>query len=280
MLIISHRGASAYAPEHTFAAWDLALDMGADYIEQDLQMTKDGVLIVMHDESVNRTVRGGPAGCVRDLLHAELSGCEVGSWFNEAFPDRARAEFAREAIPTLDEVLARYSGRASFYIETKQPEAAPGMEAALLALLRRHGLLRPAAQDWRVLIQSFSEASLRRVHEMDPSLPLIQLIGRRQTVHGLDETLSRIAEYAVGIGPAWQFVDEQLVTTARRNCLEVHPYTVNDTVVMERLLALGVTGMFTDVPDVLRGLRPADESRGPNATAAAAAAYRMCRGTG
>jgi glycerophosphoryl diester phosphodiesterase len=282
MLIISHRGASAYAPEHTFAAWDLALEMGVDYIEQDLQMTADGVLVVMHDETLDRTARAGHAaspvtGHVASLTLAELRAFEVGSWFNDAYPERAQPAYAVQPIPTLEEVLIRYADRASFYIETKQPEEAPGMEEALLALLRRHGLLESAARDWRVLIQSFSEQSLRKVHALEPALPLIQLTGRRQPPHGTDVVMSRISEFAVGIGPSWQYVDERFAAAARRHCLELHPYTVNEPVVMQRLADYGVTGMFTDVPDVLLGLRPADEPRGPAATAEAAALYRRCR---
>lgn len=277
MIVIGHRGSSGYAPEHTFASWDLALTMGADYIEQDLQLTRDGVLVVMHDETLDRTA-SGCTGRVIDHDWADIRDCDVGSWFNVVYPERARPEFVGQRIPTLDEVLGRYRDRASFYIETKNPEEAPGMEEALLELLGRHGLRDAAAGEWRVLIQSFSERSLRKLHRMDPSLPLIQLVHRRwQTPRTIEGWLSEIADYAVGIGPSHTDVDAQLVTAARALCLEIHPYTVNDTADMERMSELGVTGMFTDVPDRLLALRPVDEPRGNAATAAAAAQYRLCR---
>jgi glycerophosphoryl diester phosphodiesterase len=277
MIVIGHRGASAYAPEHTFASYDRAMQLGADYLEQDLQMTKDGVLVVMHDETLDRTATGC-TGRVIDHAWDEIRGCDVGSWFNRLHPERARAEFANERVPRLDEVFARYGERASFYIETKNPEDAPGMEEALLELLDAYDLRAAAASEWRVLIQSFSERSLRKIHDLDPSLPLIQLVHARwQTPRTVEGTLRDVAEYAVGIGPSWKDVDGDVIAAARAACLEVHPYTVNDTAVMQRMSEIGVTGMFTDAPDVLLGLRPAGEPRGRAALSAAATRNRACR---
>jgi glycerophosphoryl diester phosphodiesterase len=278
MLVIGHRGAAGHAPEHTLASYDLALGMGVDYLEQDLQMTRDGILVVLHDETLDRTTGGTCRGRVIDRSLAELRDCDVGSWFNAAHPARAMPEYAGQVIPTLDEVLARYGERSSFYIETKNPDAAPGMEEALIELLDRHGLREPAASDWRVIIQSFSERSLRRIHELDSSLPLVQLIrGRWATSRTIRARLPSIAEYAVGIGPSWRDVDASLVDAARRLCIEVHPYTVNDPGAMERLAGIGVTGMFTDYPDVLLAQRPDDEPRGIPAVQAAAERHRRCR---
>jgi glycerophosphoryl diester phosphodiesterase len=278
MIVIAHRGASGYAPEHTFAAYDLALELGADYLEQDLQMTRDGVLVVLHDDTLDRTTNGVCRGRVIDHTLHQLRECEVGSWFNAAHPERARPEYVGEPIPTLDEVFARYAGRTSFYVETKNPVDAPGMEEALLALLDRHGLREAAASEWRVLIQSFSTPSLRKIHALDPSLPLIQLIRARwATARSIQARLPEMAHYAVGIGPSWRDVDAPLVAAAREQCLEVHPYTVNEPAHMQELTDAGVTGMFTDVPDVLLAQRPADERRGREALRAAAQRLRECR---
>src|SRR3954471_6678564 len=166
VLIIAHRGASGLAPEHTFASYDLALKLGADYIEQDLQMTSDGVLVVMHDEQLDRTT--DCTGVVKTKTLAEVKQCDAGSWFGP--------EFAGQRVPTLDEVFARYGARANFYIETKSPEIYPGMEEALLALLDKYKLRAPAASRWKVLIQSFSPESLLKIHDLDPALPLVQLL--------------------------------------------------------------------------------------------------------
>lgn len=249
MIIIGHRGASGLAPEHTFASWDRALEDGADYLEQDLQLTADGVLIVMHDDSLNRTARGpGCLGPVRERQWSEIRDCDVGSWFNEAFPDRARPEYAGQRIPTLDAVLERYRDRARFYIETKNPEAAPGMEEELLRLLRRHDLLPRRAGDHRVIIQSFSDRSLLHIRQLEPLLPLVQLFRSREISWTIRRRLDRVSAWAMGIGPNKDDVDAKLVAAAHDRGLVVHPWTVNDPADLDRLMALGVDGVFTDYP--------------------------------
>lgn len=253
-VVVAHRGASAYAPEHTFAAWDLAVEQGADYLEQDLQMTADGELVVLHDDTLDRTARGPADSCtgpVADKTLAQLRECEVGSWFNEAHPELADPAFADERIPTIDEVFERYGDDVRYYIEIKAPDASPGMEQALLDALDEAGLGEPGDGTPQVIIQSFSAESLRRLHELRPDLPLVQLLPVSGTP--IDPaTLDGIAEYAVAIGPAFANVDEALVDAAHERCLQLHPYTVDDPGTMTTLLDLGVDGMFTNAPDVLR----------------------------
>jgi glycerophosphoryl diester phosphodiesterase len=254
-LVIAHRGASAHAPEHTFAAWDLALAQGADVIEQDLQLTADGVLIVLHDDSLQRTARGpGCTGAVRDRPWAELRACDVGQWFNARYPERAQPAYVGLRIPTLDSVFTRYGATVRYHIETKSPEAAPGMEDSLLALVDRHGL-RAHARAGGVFFQSFSAASLQRLRALDSTLTLVQLLGSRLPAAPLPLTMATIAGYAQGVGPSARTVDSAFVAAARAAGLVVHPYTVNDPVEMRRLLALGVDGMFTDDPARLDSLR-------------------------
>lgn len=248
MIVIAHRGASGHAPEHTFAAWDAALGMGADYLEQDLQMTADDVLVVMHDDTLDRTT--GCHGRVREKTLAAIADCDAGSWFNERWPDRARPEFARLSVPTLEAVFERYAGSARFYIETKNPRAAPGMEEELLRLIRRHGLLENANDELpTVIVQSFSVASLRRLHALEPRLALVRLFGRHHTGFTLRRLLPRVAGYAFGIGPSRVDTDERLVRAAHASGLVVHPWTVNDPDEMRRFERFGVDGIFTDFPD-------------------------------
>jgi len=256
MIIIGHRGAAGLAPEHTFASWDLALEAGADYLEQDLQMTGDGVLIVLHDESLDRTARGARCrGPVRERTWAEIRDCDVGSWFNEVNPDRARPEYAGQTLPSLAAVFERYAGRGRFYIETKNPDAAPGMEEALIRLLGAHELLPREPGDDRVIIQSFSERSLLRVRELEPRLPLVLLLGRQEIGWTIRRKLRRIAAWATGIGPGKGDVDRKLLDTAHGLGLVVHPWTVNDPADLERFANLGVDGVFTDFPDRAAALR-------------------------
>lgn len=265
--VVAHRGASALLPEHTFAAWDRALEMGADYIEQDLQMTADGHLVVLHDASLERTVRGPASACegrVIDRTLEELRRCEASSWKVEQLREAgltaeadAVAALPTQRIPTLAEVFERYGtdGSVQYYIETKNPEEAPGMEAALVALLRRVDLYPDGPGDRTVLVQSFSAASLKSLHAEAPELPLVQLGGA-----GVDDVddpatvLGPMAEYAVGWGPSHRLITRARVAAAHAEGLVVHPYTINEAGRMQELLEAGVDGMFTDVPDVLLGL--------------------------
>lgn len=247
-ITIAHRGASGHAPEHTLRSYELGLEMGADYIEQDLQMTADGVLVVLHDDTLDRTAGpAGGSGRVKDLTIDEIAGCDVGRWFNHRHPDRAHSDNVGARIPTLREVFERFGRGARYYIETKTPSEAPGMEEALIAELERAGLLPDSASDWSVLIQSFSPESLRHVSDLAPNLPLIQLIEGPGPI--TDETLARVAGYAVGIGPDRKLVDGSLVRRAHALGLVVHPWTVNEANEMNRLLDVGVDGVFTDFPD-------------------------------
>jgi len=285
VLNIGHRGASGYAPEHTFASYDLAVKLGADYIEQDLQLTKDGVLVVMHDKTLNRTAtapEGVPArycrGPVSNRTLEQIKQCDVGSWFNEEYPEYAKPRYVGLKIPTLEQVFKRYGKEVNYYIETKNPDAAPGMERKLLRLMRKYELIRPAARDWQVLIQSFSPESLQKIHRLKPSLPLIQLYfaGSSKTVR---TDLGAARAYAVGIGPDQQDVDARLISAAHRRCLAVHPYTVNEKPDMRTLISLGVDGMFTNFPnrlDNVLGTRAADDAM--VAARQSAEAYRACRG--
>jgi glycerophosphoryl diester phosphodiesterase len=268
MINIAHRGASGHAPEHTIAAFDQAFEWGVDYLEQDLQMTADGVLVVFHDDTLDRTARG-PAGLctgpVSERTLAELKQCDVGSWFNQKFPDRARAEFVGQRVPTLDEVFGRYGERANYYVETKSPQSSPGMEEKLVELIEKHDLRRGALERRQVMIQSFSEESLRKLHELDPELPLVRLLPAPEVTPEPGSDLSAelrpllegIAEYAVAIGPNRLTVDHELVRAAHKLDMQVHPYTVNLRLEMERLWNMGADAIFTDFPDRLREMQRA-----------------------
>ncbi len=239
-LVIAHRGASAYLPEHTLEAYALAVRLGADYIEPDLVMTRDGVLIARHDNVLNLTTDIGrrPEFAGRRTKKS-VDGEEVDGWFSEDFtlseiktlraieriPD-ARPRNAmfdgRFAIPTFDEILAlraelvRETGREiGVYPETKHPThfqaAGLAMEHPLVETLKRHGL---AEADAPVFIQSFETANLRALDDMI-EVPLIQLLwkeGQPFDVRAAGGTttydematakgLQAIAAYADGVGP-------------------------------------------------------------------------------
>lgn len=115
----------------------------------------------------------------------------------------------------------------------------------------KYGLSRPPEDSWRVLIQSFSPRSLQKIHAIRPNIPLIQLFFGSETSQAIQERLAATSAYAVGIGPRHTSLDRALVDAAHARSLQIHPYTVNDKLRMEQLIALGVDGMFTNFPDLL-----------------------------
>jgi len=279
VLNIGHRGASGLAPEHTFPAYDLALKQGADYIEQDLQQASDGTLVVIHDATLDRTARGPAENCtglVSDKTLEQLKTCDVGTWFNERYPEFAREEYVGLEIPTLEEVLRRYRHRTNYYIETKNPDDADAMEERLVALLDEYNLLRPAADRWQVLVQSFSPLSLERLQALEPELPLIQLFFGSETSETIQARLDTLADSVVGIGLSKSDVDAALVEAAHERCLDIHPYTVNESAEMRALIDLGVDGMFTNFPARLDEVLGRDAVGGKHAAKRAADAHAAC----
>jgi glycerophosphoryl diester phosphodiesterase len=272
-LLIAHRGASAYAPEHTLAAYRLALQQGADYVEQDLQISKDGVLVCLHDLTLERTtnvedvfperavpVNGRRTFNVSDFTLEELKQLDAGSWFH--------ADFRNERIPTFQEAIDLVGGRAGLYPETKSPDvyASRGfdMEALTLGVLTKNGLDRATDSPRPVVIQSFSAASLRKLRKAETSLPLMFLVSetdpeapRKLSDAGLQE----IRAFASGIGPHKSLVvaDPPLVRRAHVLGLSVTPYTFRSPAaargwrvkdeMSDFLYRLGVDGLFTDNPD-------------------------------
>lgn len=246
-LNVAHRGASGLAPEHTLPAWDLAISLGADMIEQDVQTTRDGHLVVIHDDTLDRTTNC--SGPVRTKTLAELRTCDAGSWFNDANPQLAKPEYVDLRVPTLAEVFERYGDTVTYHIETKTPEANPLVERELLRLLDQYGLRAAARTDWQVLVQSFSPASLQRMHALDPALPLVQLLPAAPPGTVRDQLLDSVADYAIGVGPSHSGVDKAFVAAAHARCLDVHPYTVDAPQRLRELLDAGVDGVFTNRPD-------------------------------
>ncbi len=223
--VIAHRGASAYAPEHTFAAYDLALELGADALELDVRPLADGQLAVCHDATLLRTC-GDPRPLAR-VAAADLAG----------LPAETRP------VPLAD-VLHRYAGRTAFLVELKHPKAAD-LEAVLTAV-------RAAEVGDRVVLQSFDHVALRALRVLDPVIALCGLYPRGVPGRLLRAGLGRAAEWLTAIAPSAAAVDASLLARAHALGLRVHPYTVNETPELERLAALGADGLITDVPDRAR----------------------------
>lgn len=252
VLNIAHRGASGHSPEHTIAAYDLALEMGADFIEHDLRLSADGGFVAMHDASLERTT--GRADMVRDLTLEELKALDAGGWFNRAHPDEARSEYTGLRIPTMDELFARYGAATKYYVEVKDPHLQPGVEKRFVELLRTSEMLKHALAGG-VVIQSFDPESLFRFRSVEPDLVLVRLFSLIQGKEIMLQELASVATYAAGIGPDKFNIDEELVACAHDHGLYVHPFTADERSEMIALLRAGVDGMFTNFPDRLAGLQ-------------------------
>jgi glycerophosphoryl diester phosphodiesterase len=160
-LIIGHRGASGNAPENTLPAIDSALAAGADYIEIDVQLSKDNFLIVMHDETVDRTTNG--KGKISDLTAAEILSLDAGSWFGKAF--------AGTKVPLLEDVVSHVNGRAKLLIEIKKKNHQYiGIEELTIGVIRKHN-----SEKWCV-VQSFNDEVLEILHDKAPDIELHKLI--------------------------------------------------------------------------------------------------------
>ncbi|PEW09672.1 glycerophosphodiester phosphodiesterase [Bacillus cereus] len=243
---IAHRGASAYAPEHTIAAYKLGQQLKGDYIEIDLQMTKDGHLVAMHDETVNRTTNG--TGLVKEHTLEEIKKLNAGSFFNEKHPSLAKKDFEDAKVPTLEEIIETFGNGANYYIETKSPDEYAGMEEELLEIIKHYEISD------NVIIQSFSEESLQKIHSLDVTLPLVQLLPYKKAVQLTELEIKKYKTYCIGLGMNYKYIDSAYVKRIKKHGLEVHPFTVDNEKDMKKLLLWGVDGMFTNYPDRLHSL--------------------------
>lgn len=236
-MVVAHRGASGHEEEHTWKAYDKAIEMGADYIEQDLQLSEDGHLIVSHDSTVDRMTDG--EGKISDMNLSELKRLRT--------PDG-------QGLLTLEEVIKEYQGETKFYIETKRPQSAE-MDKELIRILLKYDLIGINKKKGDVIIQSFSETSLRNIHEQYSDMFLVWLLKDPKT-----EDLDTSQEFARGIGPKFSTVNKDLVDEAHDRGLLVHPYTVNSNSDLEKAIDYGVDGFFTNYPD--RGRDVMDNYKG------------------
>ncbi|MET0646649.1 MAG: glycerophosphodiester phosphodiesterase family protein [Pyrinomonadaceae bacterium] len=247
-LIIGHRGASAYAPENTHAAFTQAFDDGADGIEFDVRLARDGVPVVIHDATLDRTAL--IAGEVEALDSAVLMECRVGQWFNHRKFNRPLARFADECIPTLSQVFARYSSDV-LYAELKCEDAARRAELArvVVEMTLDYGIAD------RVVVKSFSLDPLREVKRLAPEIRTAALFGRswpRPFVPAAKIIAEAEACGADEISLHHSLLRSATVEEARRRGFEVLTWTVNTPAWLRRALALKLRAVFTDYPSHLR----------------------------
>ncbi len=244
-LILAHRGASAYAPENTLAAFHLARELGADGIELDVQLTRDKVPVVIHDDTVARTTDGH--GRVCDLTIAEIARLDAGAWKTE--------DYRGEPIPTLAQVFDALSdwanpvGRARpclFNLEFKTERlATDGQEREVLNVIARCGI-----QD-HVLLSSFNPLTLYRAKKMNPRVPRGFLYNASLAFY-LRGAWTRILAGAQALHPAHTLVNARYMQWARGKNLQVNTWTVDDPDEARRLADLGVNAIITNKPDMIR----------------------------
>jgi glycerophosphoryl diester phosphodiesterase len=233
MLNIAHRGASGHAPENTLAAFRLAVEMGARFIETDLQLTRDARIVAMHDATVDRTTGG--RGRVSKMTLAELRGLDAGAWY---LSDDGRS-FKGERVPTLDEIL-QFAREAdvSFYLELKATQMW-GFESSLAGTLKTSGELA------RAVVISFDPAVLGTVRKAEPLLMTGLLVEQANP----DAIEKAVAIGARQILPKVDHVTPEFVPRAHQKDLQVITWTVNEPEKMRELIATGVDGIITDYPD-------------------------------
>jgi glycerophosphoryl diester phosphodiesterase len=235
-LNLGHRGASAYAPENTLASFNLAFDMGADGIELDASVTRDGVPVVIHDNRVDRTTDGH--GAISEMTLAEVKRLDAGARFGD--------RFRGEKIPTLAEVLNGPGKRGIVNIELKSGKLSNvGLETAAIA----QAIEQTDAVD-RVIVSSFNHFALHRIHALDADLPLGFLYFNRVPI-SFPYAAARPLASPTALHPRFVIVTSGFMKWARGKGYKINTWTVDDPDEMRRLIALGIDSIMTNKPDVL-----------------------------
>ena len=228
-MAIAHRGASSYAPENTFAAFDLALRLGARHTELDVEATRDGHIVVIHDDTVDRTTDG--SGLVTSHTLEALQALDAGSWFG--------AQFAGERIPVFDEVLRRYKGRLHIHTEIKGRSTYLSQRTA--DLVRRHGMVD------QVTITSFQKARLEEIRGYAPELPAGWLLAEVS-----DAAIAQARDLGLRqICPQARTVTAELVGRLHAAGFVVRAWGVDTEELMRQVVLAGADGMTVDFPDKL-----------------------------
>lgn len=261
--VLGHRGACAYAPENTLASFQLALDLGADGIELDVTLTKDGVPVVMHDGTVDRTTNG--KGRIDQMMFAETQQLDAGSWFD--------AQYRGEKIPTLAQVLTDIAPRGIVNIELKTEALRPwpahsenltrAQRARLsvqvfLGLFENSQLEAAVAQlieqtrtADRVLVSCFNPFFLRRLRALEPTLTRGYLYADFLPSFIARRWLLPLAQ-PNAVHPNYAMTTPAHVAWARRKGYAINVWTVDDPREAQRLADLGVDSVMTNKPDVIR----------------------------
>ncbi len=232
--VIAHRGFSGAAPENTLASVRAAIEVKADMVEIDVTLTTDGHIVVIHDETLDRTTDG--SGDVFRATLAELQELDAGSWFDPSF--------AGEHIPTLDDVLAEVEGRILVNVEIKSEAVARGVVTKVASAIREHGMVD------QVVVSSFSPMALQEMHSVAPEIRTAVLYNT--TYHRGQDAVEIVTDLGASVfNIKRQRLTRRMLRRCRENGIPVGIYTVNKTRRMRRLVKKGINAIFTDHPNLL-----------------------------
>lgn len=261
--VIAHRGASIVAPESTQPAYEIARDLGSDYLEADLQRTADGHIVVFHDQSLRRTSNVEELYPERadaeigEFTLEELKQLDLGSWFNKQFPRLARDKYKGLHVLTLEDLVAvAWEGNSTpgLILEIKYPHLYPGIERDVVSVLENQGWLKQDSTHARTIFFSFSVGSLRTFQRIAPDVPRLLLItdsmiSRRSWA----EWLATAEAVAHGLGPKGVVSWPWHIASAHDKGLFVFPYTINYLWQIQVLAYFQASGFITDRPEVVLG---------------------------
>lgn len=236
MKIFAHRGASSYAPENTLAAFQKALEMNVDGIELDVQLSKDGVPVVCHDFTINRTSNG--KGYIHDLTLAQLKSYRFYGKFKNEFPN--------EQIPTLEEVLQLIGNHdITLNIELKHgPFKHSNLEEKVISLVKKYNI------EQGVIYSSFDHQSVERIARLAPDARLA-LIFHINLINVFDY-VARTGLNIYSIHPNYIYVTKELLAEAKKHQIKVFSYTINDKARAQHYQALKMDGIITNNPLLLK----------------------------
>jgi glycerophosphoryl diester phosphodiesterase len=233
--VIAHRGFSGAAPENTVAAVRAAIEIHADMVEIDVTLTSDGHIVVIHDETLDRTTNG--SGEVFRYTLAELQELDAGSWFNPTF--------AGERIATLDDVLIEVDGRILLNVEIKSEAVDRGIVAKVASAIQREGMID------QVVVSSFSPTALKEMHSAAPEIRTAVLYNTK--FHKGQDSVEIVTDLGARVfNIKRQGLTREMLRRCREHGIPVGIYTVNKPRRMRRLVKKGIRAIFTDHPDRLQ----------------------------
>ena len=244
--VVAHRGASADRPEHTLAAYDLALQEGADGVECDVRLTRDGHLVCVHDRRVDRTSDG--TGLVSEMTLQQLRELDYGGWHPSRLLDDGQGDTGLLTLDDLVSLVLDWNRPVKLFIETKHPVRYGALvESKVLALLHRYGIASPASADLsRAVVMSFSAAAVWRIRRAAPLLPTV-LLGETSRYLG-GSAATTVGATAVGPSIATLREHPELVDRAAAQGRALYCWTVDHFEDVQYCRDLGVAWVATNHP--------------------------------